>query len=102
MNFLKTQDIAKMLDKSIKWVYAHAHELGGCKIGGTFIFTEEGFYNAIQRRQEMARKSNVQGKAVHSSTSKEKRGDRMGDRKAKGDKTKRRELASRAGLTDFL
>jgi len=100
--FLNAKEVANILRKSPRWVYRNATILGGKKIAGSYLFSEEGLKNAVQGRQEMAGKNHNHGKKVHGSNGNKKRGARMGDRKAKGDKTERRELASRAGFTDFL
>jgi hypothetical protein len=47
-------DMAARLNKSLRWVYGHAHELGGARIGGSWIFTEEGLANAIKGGREVA------------------------------------------------
>ena len=49
IKLLQPKEIASRLQKSLGWVYAHAGELGASKIGGSYIFTEEGLEDAIQR-----------------------------------------------------
>jgi hypothetical protein len=102
MNFLKAQDIAKKLDKSIKWVYAHAYELGGCKIGGSYIFTKEGFENAIQTKQKVASGGNSQKPEIPSIVKHKKGRSCLGKRETKGIEAERREAAKRHGLDDLL
>jgi hypothetical protein len=58
MEILKAKDIAKILNMSVKFVYIHYHELGGFKIGGSVMFTREGFENAIQRAEETQERQN--------------------------------------------
>ena len=42
MKILHPKQVAKTLGKSLRWTYNHAHELGAAKIGGAWLFTEEG------------------------------------------------------------
>jgi hypothetical protein len=41
------KDLVKPLKKSLKWIYHHAEELGGTRIGRTWIFSEEAIRNAL-------------------------------------------------------
>jgi len=52
MNIIQPEHIAIKLGKSKRWVYSHALDLGGKKIGGSWFFTEEGFENAILGNDE--------------------------------------------------
>jgi hypothetical protein len=47
-------EVASLLHKKLKRVYAHAAELGAAPIGGSWIFTQEALENALQRSREMA------------------------------------------------
>jgi hypothetical protein len=47
---LSAKKVSSILNKSLKFVYTHAAELGGAKIGGSYIFTQEGLYDALQRK----------------------------------------------------
>ena len=51
---LAPQEVATILNKSLRWVYKYGYDLGGVKIGGSWIFTKENLYNALQARKEMA------------------------------------------------
>lgn len=51
---LHVEDITDRLRVSRAWVYAHADQLGGVRIGGKVFFTEEGLANALQGPGEMA------------------------------------------------
>jgi hypothetical protein len=102
MNILTAKEISVLLKKSLKFVYVNAVELGGVKIGGSWIFTQEGFKNALQRGRQMAGKGNFQGRAVHKSTQNKKSRNSLGNRKAKGAQEGRKALAERAGLAHLL
>lgn len=60
--FLTIDQICKMLDKKKSWVYDHAHDLGGIKIGGSWFFTEDNFRLAmatLKDQQERRRDSKL-------------------------------------------
>lgn len=50
---LPSSGVAELLHKSLRWVYLHAAELGAARIGGSWIFTEEGLRDALQRARGM-------------------------------------------------
>ncbi|MDA3897182.1 MAG: hypothetical protein PF482_13675 [Desulfobacteraceae bacterium] len=102
MIFITAKDIATNLKKSVAWVYNHAHELGGAHIGGSWIFTEEAFINAIQARQEMARSRQIQENPLSSINGNQARSYRMGNREKKGIEKSREKAAKRHGLDDLL
>lgn len=47
---LTPKEIADLLGKSTSWVYDNASKLGGVKIGGSWIFTEEGLKAVLQAK----------------------------------------------------
>jgi hypothetical protein len=102
MDILTAKEISIRLKKSLKFVYANAHVLGGVKIGGSWIFTQEGFENALQRGISMASQSYIQRTTAHKPSQNKKGRNRLGKRKASGVEEERETLASRAGFTDFL
>jgi len=102
MNILNVKDISKKLNKSLRWCYEHAQELGAARIGGSWIFTEEGLQDALQRGQELARSSSLSGKAAPNIKVYETRSHRMGIRKTEGIERERKEAAARHGLDDLL
>jgi hypothetical protein len=102
MNILTAKEISVLLKKSLKFVYVNAPELGGVKIGGSWIFTKEGFENALQRGSQMAGQGNIQGRAVHKPTQNKKSRNGLGNRKTKGTQEEREALAERAGLAHLL
>jgi hypothetical protein len=102
MTVLNIKDISKKLNKSLRWCYEHAQELGAARIGGSWIFTEEGLHNAIQTGQELARSSSISGKAVSGIKAYETRSSGMGKRQAQGAEREREEAAARHGLDDLL
>ena len=57
LKVLHVRDLAARLKRSPKWVYAHGVELGGTRVGRSWIFTEEGLEIALlgQRQEPMAR-----------------------------------------------
>ena len=65
MTVISAKDIANRLKVSLGWVYAHAPELGASRIGGKWIFTEEGLINAYKTGRELARSSTDQQKYIH-------------------------------------
>ena len=102
MEFISPRDISAQINKSIRWVYSHAHDLGGIKIGGSWIFTKEGFENAIQTKQKVASGGNIPGQKIPDPMQKQKGGHCLGKQNAKGIKAERREAAKRHGLDDLL
>jgi len=52
---LSPSEVSKLLHKSLRWVYHHAPELGASRIGGSWIFTEEGLNDALQRARQVKR-----------------------------------------------
>ena len=83
MTYLTPQDVARLFKKSPRWVYNHASELGGARIGKSLIFTERGIEDDIQRGQEMARMRMERQKAIHISIPNQKRGKSMGNNQEK-------------------
>ena len=55
MTILKTEDVARELNTSKRWVYDHVYELGGVKIGKKVIITREGLNDALQGKRGMER-----------------------------------------------
>ena len=53
MDYLRALDIAQVLQKNVKWIYANADKLGGVKVSGSWIFSKKGLDDALQRRQPM-------------------------------------------------
>jgi hypothetical protein len=102
MNILTAKEISICLKKSLKFVYSNAAKLGGIKIGGSWIFTQEGFENALQRGKQLAGQSDIQRSKIHKSAQDKKGRYRLGTLKAKGTQEERETLAARAGLADFL
>jgi hypothetical protein len=49
---LTAKQVAYLLQKSRRWVYRNGQALGGVKVGSTWIFPKEGFYDAIQRQEK--------------------------------------------------
>jgi hypothetical protein len=104
MNILYAKNIAQILQKSAKWVYSHAEDLGGVKIGGTWIFTERGFEYAIKGGKALERRG-LDGRQTHQS---EKRVHPQGRRTGMGAGGEKkadqsiREAATRHGFDDLL
>ena len=44
---LRVRDLVMRFKKSSKWIYAHAEELGGTRVGRSWIFSEESVSNAL-------------------------------------------------------
>ncbi|MBW2307529.1 MAG: helix-turn-helix domain-containing protein [Deltaproteobacteria bacterium] len=102
MIVLTPQEIARRLKKSVRWVYTHARELGAAKIGGSWIFTQEGLDDAIQRGQEMAWDAHASRQKASSLISNQKGCCRLGKREAKRIAVWREKAAQRHGLDDLL
>jgi len=102
---VKASEIAKRLNKSLRWVYAHGAELGGARIGKTWIFTEEGLADAYKRQnaEAMERANQLAGKKIPGGFSDQKRGHSMGgpEKKRTGGGIEDSE-ADRHGLVKFL
>ena len=100
---LKPKDIADMLGKSVTWVYRNARELGASRIGGSWIFTQEGLEYALQRGQKLESDAPLQGQASQDNAVRDKkRSPRIRGGSKEGGSEKREEAAARHGLDDFL
>lgn len=102
MDILTPQNIAEKLEKSTRWVYQNALQLGGVKIGGSWFFTGEGLKNAVQGREKMAGEGHVSGSKVHSIATNQISCKRMGGKKNKESEKYRQEAASRHGFSNLL
>jgi len=102
MDILTAKEISIRLKKSLKYVYGNAPVLGGVKIGGSWIFTQEGFENAIQRGISMAGQGYNPRPTVHKPSQNKKGCNRLGTLYAKRTQEERETLAERAGLANFL
>ena len=89
---LSPSEVSKLLHKSLRWVYHHAPELGASRIGGSWIFTEEGLNDALQRARRM------EGDQVIS----EERGPRSRVGKPHKKKLKNPEIDDPHGLAPFV
>ncbi|UCF82166.1 MAG: helix-turn-helix domain-containing protein [Desulfobacteraceae bacterium] len=85
MKILDPKNVAERLGKSVRWVYSYAGELGAARIGGSWIFTEEGLQDAIQRKRgNMAEQGLFSGQTIHQTVQNQKRSPEMGKRKTQG------------------
>jgi hypothetical protein len=104
MIILHPKEVAAKLKKSLPWVYAHAPELGAVKIGGSWIFTQEGVEDAILRFQAEAMEScgKAQGQTLYPQVQKKARGFGVGSQyESQAEKSTKR-LARKHGLDDLL
>lgn len=101
IKILTPREISRILGKSVRWVYDHAAELGGVKIGSSWIFTEGGLRDALQRGQEMARGRQIPRAEVHGIIRQKGRSNRLGASDKKGVKS-RKKNAQEHGLDEFL
>jgi len=100
-NVLDIQEIAQRFAKSKRWVYNHALELGGFKIGGSWFFTEGGLEDAIQtKRWPVAGNGHGKRGALKLVTEHKKKSCRMGSGRKKAAETIRKDAAIRHGLID--
>lgn len=101
---LRVRDLAKRLQKSAKWIYAHAGELGGTRVGRSWIFIEEAFQNAILGQERSLAGTGEVGRAkVQKGLQNQARRHSMGSRNTSGtgDATEP-EAPDRHGLGDLL
>jgi hypothetical protein len=80
MGVMKAKEIAERFDKSISWVYANGHHLGGSKIGGSWIFEEEEVKHALQRGKEISRSGHGSRTATDKAVHQRGRSKKMGGR----------------------
>ena len=90
--------MALWFKKSQRWVYQYAHELGGFRIGGSWVFTKKGVEDALQRRKTMESYRNIQEDQVSGNEAYKKRRRKMGSEKTKGVERKRKAWAKRHNL----
>ena len=78
-------EVSNLLRKSIKWVYANAHQLGAAKIGGSIIFTREGLEYALACGKQVDRPGNGgRPQALKARISNKDSGKRVGGRNTQG------------------
>jgi hypothetical protein len=103
---LTAKQVAYLLQKSRRWVYRNGQAIGGIKVGSTWFFPKESFYNAIQGPEK--RKMEGGGQTQRASYRPEDVQDQeggilMGKHVATGtEKERLRQAAARHGLTDFV
>jgi hypothetical protein len=103
MIILHPKEVAAKLRKSLPWVYAHAVELGAVKIGGSWIFTEEGVEDAIQRKgdRKVASGCDSPREPIYRQIPNKTRSGRLGSHKTSRDRGVQ-EAAQRHGLVDIM
>lgn len=103
---LTAKQVAYLLQKSRRWVYRNGPALGGVKVGSTWIFPKEGFYNAIQGQgnRKMEGRGQAQGASYCPKNVQDQEGGvLLGKRGAKRDEKEQfRKAAARHGLTDLV
>jgi len=83
VTILTPHQISTLLNKSIKWVYSNASSLGAVRIGGSWIFTEEGLNDAIKGAGYLDRPGHGARPIMHKTRlSNQDRGQRLGSIKA--------------------
>jgi len=85
IKILSPREVAKIMGKSISWVYDHADELGAVRIGGSLIFTESRlkgvFDNAVSgEKWEVAGRYQDRQKTISTELRHQKRGKKVGSR----------------------
>lgn len=84
IKILIPKEIAGILHKSERWVYANAADLGASRIAGSWIFTERGLKDALQREaRNMARQGVSSGQTVYKTMQNQKRSQILGGAKEK-------------------
>lgn len=96
------KETARLLQKSLKWVYRNAQALGGSKIGGSLFFTDEGVWDAIQRGQKVAGSGDGQPKTGCTEIIQIKERSRRVGTQLQEKSQERRTLAQRVGLAHLL
>jgi len=82
---LRVRDLAIRLKKSAKWIYAHAEELGGTRVGRSWIFSEESVSNALLgQERSLAGDRPVARTKIQKSVQNQTTGHRMGGSAPKG------------------
>jgi hypothetical protein len=84
---MTVEETAHFLRKSPTWVYRHAEELGGRKLGGSLFFPskEDLYEHLFGRREGVEVRIRTQQSSIHQSRiQKEKRGQSSRGRKTKG------------------
>ena len=103
---LNAKQVAYLLQKSRRWVYRNGLALGGVKVGKTWFFPKEGFYNALQGQsyREMEGRGQTQKAPNRPENFQDKEGSiLLGKRGAKrAEKEQLREAAARHGLADLV
>jgi len=79
---LSVKEVAASMGKSPKWVYTHAKELGGKKLGNWF-FTREGLKNALQGGESVQGSDLSRRQTVLKAVPNKERSLGMGNRKIK-------------------
>jgi hypothetical protein len=100
---MTVEETAHFLRKSPTWVYRHAEELGGRKLGGSLFFPskEDLYEHLFCRREGVEVRIRTQKSSIHQSRiQKEKRGQSSRGRKTKGVKKSKHDpnAANRHGL----
>jgi hypothetical protein len=88
------------MHKSVRWVYGNAAALGGVKVGGSWIFTEEGLVNALQGAGRLEGRSDGPGEQVGKVVSIESRRPCVGNRSKK--RIKEASFNDNHGLIEYV
>ena len=103
---LNAKQVAHLLQKSRRWVYRNGSALGGVKVGRTWFFPKEGFYNAIQGQgnREMEGRGQTQRTPDRPKNVQDQEGGvLLGKRGAKrAGKEEFKQAAARHGLADLV
>lgn len=84
MEIITAEEVSKRMNKSRRWVYKHADELGAARIGKNLIFSQEALADALQGKRQMAGVCCPTGQATHSPDVNQKRSRKVGGGKAEG------------------
>ena len=102
--WITPKEVSDYLNKSLSFVYRHAKELNGAKMGHTIFFTREGVDDAIlsKIKGSMDRNCQCREKDDDQGVSDKVSGNRMGGRgKEELRETGRWECFNRVGLAEF-
>ena len=96
---LTAKDVALLIDgRGKSWVYQHAEELGGVKVGGSWLFpSEEHIYDCLfGKRKRMEVRLRTKQEKIHGNVVRNKKG----GKESRGNKKTRIEESSDRGDTN--
>jgi hypothetical protein len=62
MQIIPAKQVARIMGKNLNWIYANARQLGGLKIGGSWIFTQANLEHALNPQTPTAASETLQNR----------------------------------------